>query len=125
MALHKMGVQLNGSRVLLVLTEGKEELLRASLSLPVHPLQDKPLPAVLEGLALWLETTLLVVLSADEPSDGFFLGLTDERGGGHRTPYYDVTVVERPRTVSTLKAAAFKDVRQLCLFERRRPRSRR
>jgi hypothetical protein len=120
MATHKLGVRIDRNRIFLVLTEGHDELLRARLPQPIHPLQDKPLLALLESLAVWLDTQLLVVLSADEPSDGFFLGLTDERGVGRRTEQYDVVVVERLRRRSTLKKAPeFKEMRQLCLHERR------
>ena len=120
MATHKLGVRIDRNRVFLVLTEGDDELLRARLPQPIHPWQDKPFLALLESLELWLDAQVLVVFSADEPSDGFFLGLTDERGVGQRTEHYDVVVVERRRRRSTLKKAAeFQEVQQLCLYERR------
>src|SRR5258707_165177 len=50
---------------------------------------------VLEGLALWLDAKLHVVLCVDAKDAGFCLGLTDEMGIGTRSLYFDVEVPSR------------------------------
>ena len=49
----------------------------------------------LEGLALWLNVKLHVVLSVDAKEAGSCLGLTDEMGLGMRSVYFDVEVHDR------------------------------
>jgi hypothetical protein len=119
-----LAFKLDRDRVRLLLTMGDDELLRASLPTPATFWSGKPAKALLESLSIWLDTSLRVVLSADEPAAGFSLALTDELGTGLRTVFYEVVVAERaPRRRVRLggpgSAAEFRDVRQLCLLDRR------
>jgi hypothetical protein len=102
------------------LTKGDEELLRASLPPPAVFWSGKPAKALLESLAIWLDTSLRVVLSANEPASGFSLELTDEVGTGLRTVFYEVVVVEhaRRRPARLRGVADFREVHQLCLLDR-------
>jgi len=119
MAIYRLAWKLRRNQVRLLLFQGDQEILRARLPAPELPEQQAS-AALLESLARWLDATLHVVLAADDPCDGFFLGLTDERGTGLRTPYYDVSVVEVPARGTKLGAdREFRSLRQLCLFERR------
>jgi hypothetical protein len=121
---YTMSCRLERGRLRLLLKQESEELLEACLPLPQHPLSDKPLKALLEALASWFETNLQVVFCAAELSDGFFLELTDERGIGLRTPYYEVSAVEAERLPARLTCADCHDVRQLHLVMHR-PRGKR
>jgi len=88
-------MEFTGGRTLLLLTKGADELLRASLPFPAHVWRAKPIQALLESLAVWLDTKLPVVLSVTGPANGLSLELTDESGTGLRTPFYEVVTVER------------------------------
>ena len=105
-------------RVRIVLTTPSgDELLRGSLP-PPELWSGNPLTAMLESLALWLDTQLRVVFSADVPSDGYLLGLTDEAGTGLRTVLYEVAVAprgRRRRPVRLRGVGDFQDVHQLRL----------
>jgi hypothetical protein len=118
-----LAFKLDRDRVRLLLTKGGDELLRASLPPPAAFWSGKPAKALLESLSIWLDTSLRVVLSADAPAAGFSLELTDERGTGRRTVFYEVVVAEparrrRARLSGPGTAAEFRDVRQLCLLDR-------
>jgi hypothetical protein len=117
---YTMAFKLDRDRVRLVLTHQGDELLRACLPPPAQFWTGKPARALLESLAIWLDAKLRVVLSADDPADGFSLELTDEIGTGHRTLFYDVVTVERARRrPSRLRGVGdFRDVHQLCLLDR-------
>jgi hypothetical protein len=78
-----------------MVTHGPDELLRAILPPPMQMRHERTVPTFLEALALWLDTTLPVVLSVDAQQAGFCLGLTDELGLGARSLYYRVEVQER------------------------------
>lgn len=117
---YTMAFKLDHNRVRLVLTQGDDELLRASLPPPASFWSGKPAKALLESLAIWLDSSLHVVLSAKDPSDGYSLALTDEVGTGLRTVFYEVVAVERGRRrPSRLRGVDdFRDVHQLCLLDR-------
>ena len=78
-----------------LLTHGPDELLRAILPPPARVWHERTASTFLESLALWLDTTLPVVLSVDAQQAGFCLGLTDELGIGATSLYYRVEVLER------------------------------
>ncbi len=85
----------SASRTRLLLTEKPDELMRAILP-PLAGVEDaRAVTTVLEGLSLWFNQKLRVVLSADELETSFFLGLTDALGAGKRTLFFDVEVVTR------------------------------
>lgn len=79
----------------LLLKEGPHERLVARLGSPaeIHPLA---LTTILEGLALWYQTRLRVVLVADSERVEWWTGLLDGYGFGLRTLHFEVDV-PRPR----------------------------
>jgi hypothetical protein len=118
MAIYRLGWKLHRNQVRLLLYQGNREILRARLPQPEDLSCVQPTNALLESLALWLNTTLRVVLCADDPCCGFYLGLTDELGTGIRTPYYEVSVVapvDLPSNPSRLQPdGEFDNIVQLC-----------
>lgn len=103
----------------MLVTDGVDELLRAVLPSSSHVQYERAAITFLEGLALWLNAKLHVVLSVDAKEAGCCLGLTDELGVGGRSLFFDVEV--RDRTVRRRRAqrirgvADFGDLRQLRL----------
>lgn len=96
----------------LFLTWGKTELLRAALPPPgaQHP---SAAPTLLEGLSMWLQRPLSVVLCADAEETSSGLGLCDGFGIGRETLHYDVEVLDPRRHRRGL--GSFRDLRQLSL----------
>jgi hypothetical protein len=96
----------------LYLTHGGDELLRAVLPPPgaQHP---TAAPTLLEGLSLWLQRPLSVVLCADAEETSSALGLCDGFGIGRETLHYEVEVVDPRRPCRGL--GSFRDLRQLAL----------
>jgi hypothetical protein len=72
--------------------DGPHEVLKARLPTSVEA-HRSALRTVLEGLSLWYQQPLRVVLSADCSSMWESLGLTDAFGYGYATLYYTVEVV--------------------------------
>lgn len=94
---------------------GEDEILRARLPAPgqAHRLAA---PLLLEGLALWLQQRLSVVLFAECDLTSSALGLCDGLGIGHQTLHYEVEVIEtdQPRLGHRLGGvASFGDLRRL------------
>ena len=107
------------SRTRLVVTVGPDEVLRASLPRLGQVRNERAVKALLEGLSLWLDQRLCVVLSADESADYWRLDLTDELGAGARSVYYAVEVVERRRRYRGTRIRGlgdFREVHQLALL---------
>jgi hypothetical protein len=77
----------------LCLTRGPEEKLRAVLPPLTHLRHGRAVTTVLEGLALWMDAPLRVVLCANATAVSYWLGLTDARGVGMRGLFYDVQLV--------------------------------
>lgn len=105
-------------RTRLLLTCGEDELLRAVLPPPSGVMHERAAATVLEGLSLWLDDSLRVVLSVAEKENSFCLGLTDELGAGMRSVYYavEVTAPRGRRRASRIKGIGeFTDLRQLAL----------
>ncbi len=94
---YTMLISVRRSKTHLRLMAGEQLMLRATLPPPASFWTGKPVKALLESLAIWLDTHLHVVLDAAERADGFTLELTDETGTGLRTLFYDVECRERPR----------------------------
>lgn len=80
-----------------LVSHGPDELLRAILPPPTRMRHERAVTTFLEGLSLWLDEILPVVLSVDARQASFCLGLTDELGLGARSVYYRVEVSERGR----------------------------
>jgi hypothetical protein len=94
---YTMLISLRRTKTHLRLMAGQQLMLRATLPPPAQFWTGKPVKALLESLAIWLDTHIHVVLDAEERADGFTLELTDETGTGLRTLFYDVESHERPR----------------------------
>jgi len=94
---YTMLISLRRAKTHLRLMAGQQLMLRATLPQPAQFWTGKPVKALLESLAIWLDTQLHVVLDAAERADGFTMELTDETGTGLRTLFYDVECHERPR----------------------------
>jgi len=86
-------------------------MLRAALPPPgvAHP---RAASLLLEGLSLWMDRPLSVVLCADAGGDSSPLGLCDGFGFGNENLHYSVEVIERGRRPSM---GTFRDLRQLSL----------
>ena len=94
------------------------EILRAVLG-PAAATHPRAAATLLEGLALWHQQPLSVVLCVDGQDDGCAMGLYDALGLGVRTLHYDVGIAvrERRRRRTTLGGLGdFRDLRQLALF---------
>ena len=103
----------------ILVSHGPDELLRAILPPPSQVRHERAARTLLEGLSLWFDTTLPVVLSVDAREAGFCLGLTDEMGVGVQSVFYRVEVVERARRrrrgTRIRGVGDFADLRQLRL----------
>lgn len=103
---------------LLLATSGADELLRGLLGPPseMHPAAATTL---LEGLSLWYQRPLAVVLCVGERSCGFELGLCDALGLGRRGLHYEVGVVvddARPRPRRLGGPGDYRALRRLSLL---------
>lgn len=107
-------------RVRLLATAGGTDLLKAVLG-PAAKTHPRAAATLLEGLALWHQQPLSVVLYADEADNGSALDLYDALGFGQRTLHYEVDVISgsiRSRRCGRLTGVGdFRDVRQLSLLE--------
>jgi hypothetical protein len=107
-------------RVRLLATAGPADLLKAVLG-PASKTHPRAASTLLEGLALWHQQPLSVVLCADGLDDGSALALYDALGFGQRTLHYEVGVVSaalRGRRRRRLTGVGdFRDLRQLSLLE--------
>lgn len=108
------------TRTRVLLSHGPDEILRAVLPPPSQVLHERSAITFLEGLSLWLDAKLCVVLSVDAREAGFCLGLTDELGVGRRSLYFDVEVhdrrARRRRGQRIRGIGDFTDLRQLHLL---------
>lgn len=75
------------------LTHGPEEKLGAVLPPLTQLRHGRAVTTVLEGLALWMDWPLRVVLCANATAVSYWLGLTDASGVGMRGNSYDVQLV--------------------------------
>jgi hypothetical protein len=83
-------------RARMLMMRGMDEILRAVLGPPsqAHP---RAAPTLLEGLSLWFQQPLSVVLCVDDASDSFGLELCDGLGFGRRAVHYEVGIAVRER----------------------------
>jgi hypothetical protein len=109
----------SATRTRLLLSHGPDELLRAILPPPSQLCHSRGAITFLEGLALWHNAKLHVVLSVDVKEAGLCLGLTDELGLGIQSVYFDVEVrdrgARRRRGQRIRGIGDFADLRQLRL----------
>jgi hypothetical protein len=110
----------SSSRTRVLVTAGSDELLRAVLPAPFQRHHERAVMTLLEGLAMWFNAKLRVVLSVDSKAAGCCLGLTDELGMGVRSLFFDVEVRERRmrrRRGQRIRGIGdFTDLRQLRLI---------
>lgn len=98
-------------------TTGPDEILKARLG-PPSQAHRFAAATLLEGLSLWFQRPLRVVLSAESEAFSSGLGLSDGFGFGAKTVHYEVEVVERKpkrRGARIEGVGDFHDVRQLRL----------
>lgn len=104
------------TRVRLLAMGPEGEMMRAVLG-PAATMHRRAAATLLEGLSLWHQQSLSVVLYADAPDAGCAMGLFDALGFGERTLHYEVGIAvrngRRPRRLGGL--ADFRDLRQLGL----------
>ena len=89
---------------------GEDEILRAALPPPTQP-HLRALPTLLEGLSLWLQRPLCVVVCVDAQGASYELGLCDGFGFGAKTVHYEVEVVDPRRRQRGLGSS--RDLRRL------------
>jgi hypothetical protein len=109
----------SSARTRVLVTSGPDELMRAILPSPSAQHYERATITFLEGLALWLNAKLHVVLSVDGREAGCCLGLTDELGVGVRSLFFEVEVRDRQarrRRGQRIRGVGdFADARQLRL----------
>jgi hypothetical protein len=105
------------ARVRILMTRPEGEMLRAVLG-PVSGMHRRAAVTLLEGLSLWHQQPLSVVLCADGSDAGCAMGLFDRLGFGERTLHYQVGVAVRDgrRRRSLGGLGNFRDLRQLSLY---------
>jgi hypothetical protein len=101
----------------LLVMAGQDEVMRAVLG-PTTASHPRAAPTLLEGLALWHQRAVSVVLCADVSACSSATRLIDDLGFGERTVHYEVEVAlrghrRRGRRIHGL--GHFADLRQLCL----------
>jgi hypothetical protein len=115
-----VALKLSSEKTRVLMRHGPAEVLRAVLP-PLVPLIQHPrtVRTFLEGLAMWTDQRLRVVLPVDESDASLSLGLTDGCGLGVSGLYFEVESVERRgrRSARLGGVGDFRDVRQLLLPE--------
>lgn len=108
-------------RVRLLATTPTQDVLKAVLG-PANRAHPRAAATLLEGLALWHQRPVSVVLSANDLDDGSALGLCDALGYG-RTLHYEVGIAfpegrgrGRRRRHDLRGLGDFRDMRQLALW---------
>jgi hypothetical protein len=107
-------------RVRILVATPTHDILKAVLG-PAGRAHPRAAATLLEGIALWHQRRLSVVLSADDGDDGSALGLCDALGFG-RSLHYEVGLAfageRRGRRRRDLRGLGdFRDLRQLSLLE--------
>jgi hypothetical protein len=107
-------------RVRILARAGAQDLLKAVLG-PAESTHPRAAATLLEGLSLWHQQALSVVLVAADPSDGSALRLCDGLGFGQRSVHFEVGIATRDRRARRRRVLSglgdFRDLRQLSLWE--------
>ena len=101
----------------LLVMAGRDEVMRAILG-PATASHPRAAATLLEGLALWHQRALSVVLCADVEACSSATRMIDDLGFGTKAVHYDVEVAFRahPRRGRRIQGfGTFGDLRQLCL----------
>lgn len=101
----------------MLMMEGRDERMRAVLG-PATSAHPRAAETLLEGLALWHQRAMSVVLCADVEGSTSALRLSDALGIGVRNMHFEVEVALRDRRRRARRLATlgdFRDLRQLCL----------
>jgi hypothetical protein len=96
---------------------GRDEVMRAILG-PTTQSHPRAAATLLEGLALWHQQALSVVLCVDASASSSASRMYDDLGFGVKTVHYDVEVAfpAHPRRGRRIQGFGnFGDLRQLCL----------
>lgn len=94
---------------------GRDEMMRAVLG-PAAETHPRAAATLLEGLSLWHQAPLSVVLCVNERSAGSELGLLDRLGFGHRSVHYEVGVAVDPARQRARRLGGLGDFRALRRF---------
>ena len=119
MSAYTLRLRTTAAETRVLLQDGRDEMLRAVLPPPKQVRNLRAAATLLEGLALWLDQPLRVVVSAEALDAMLSLGLTDDLGYSRHSLFYKVDVVEprRPRRARTLGGLGrFDDLRRLRLI---------
>ena len=104
-------------RVRMLVRSGTQDVLKAVLG-PAELAHPRAATTLLEGLALWHQSRLGVVLYVDDPWSGGSLGLCNALGFGEQNLHYEVGIAPAERSRRTLAGVGdFSDLRQLRLAE--------
>lgn len=101
----------------LLMTAGTDEVLRAELPIPLQA-DHRAAATLIEGLALWYQRPVSVVLCADAAATSSALCLCDGFGFGKTGLHFTVQVRERGRRRAGRRLAGpgrFGELRALCL----------
>lgn len=107
------------TRVRMLVRSGRRDMLKAVLG-PVEYAHPRAAATLLEGLALWHQQSLGVVLCADDPLCGCALGLCNALGFGEQNVHYEVGIAHAGaprRTLALAGVGDFSDLRQLDLAQ--------
>lgn len=106
------------TRVRMLVTRNERDILKAVLA-PATSTHFRAASTLLEGLSLWYQQSLSVVVCADERGDSSALGLCDALGFGQRHLHFDVGIAASTprRRRSRGGLGDFRDLRQLSLGE--------
>jgi hypothetical protein len=104
-------------RVRMLVRRGGRDMMKAVLG-PVQTAHPRAVATLLEGLALWHQQCLGVVLCVDDPFDGCALGLCDALGFGARNVHYEVGIAQLGLHRRALTGIGdFSDLRRVDLAE--------
>jgi hypothetical protein len=101
----------------LLVMAGRDEMMRAILG-PTTASHPRAVATLLEGLSLWHQQALSVVLCADVEASSSATRMFDALGFGEKTVHYEVEVALRDRRRRGRRIHGlgnFRDLRQLCL----------
>ena len=105
------------TRVRMLVRRGAQDVLKAVLG-PAELAHPRAAATLLEGLALWHQCRLGVVLCVDDPWSGGSLGLCNALGFGEQNLHYEVGIAHAERSRRTLAGVGdFSDLRLLDLME--------